>query len=122
MMNFLGNLIWLIFGGFAVAMEYFVAGISLCCTIIGIPFGVQMFKLGFMSLLPFGQQALPSPNGTGCIYSIFNLLWMFTGGLVIAATHLVFGLLLCCTIIGIPFGRQHFKLMSLAFWPFGKTI
>lgn len=121
-MNFLGNLLWIIFGGLVVAMEYFAAGISLCLTFIGIPFGVQMFKLGFMSLFPFGQQVLPSPNGTGCIYSIFNLIWMFTGGLVIAATHLVFGVLLCITIIGIPFGRQHFKLMSLAFWPFGKDI
>ena len=121
-MNFLGNLLWIIFGGFAVAMEYFAVGISLCLTIIGIPFGVQMFKLGFMSLLPFGQQALPSPNGTGCIYSIFNILWMFTGGLVIAGTHLLFGILLCITIIGIPFGRQHFKLMKLALWPFGKDI
>lgn len=121
-MNFLGNLIWIIFGGLAVAMEYFVAGISLCCTIIGIPFGIQMFKLGMMSLLPFGQQAVTLPNGTGCIYSIFNLIWIFTGGLVIAATHLMFGLLLFVTIIGIPFARQHFKLMSLAFWPFGKTL
>ena len=121
-MSFLGNLIWIICGGFAVALEYFTAGIALCCTIIGIPFGIQMFKLGLMSLVPFGQQTVTQPSGTGCIYSIFNIIWMFTGGLVIAFTHLLFGVLLCITIIGIPFGKQHFKLMSLALWPFGKTI
>jgi uncharacterized membrane protein YccF (DUF307 family) len=122
MMSFLGNLIWIICGGFAVALEYFTAGIALCCTIIGIPFGIQMFKLGLMSLVPFGQQTVTQPSGTGCIYSIFNIIWMFTGGLVIAFTHLLFGVLLCITIIGIPFGKQHFKLMSLALWPFGKTL
>ena len=121
-MSFLGNILWIICGGFAVALEYFVAGISLCCTFIGIPFGIQMFKLGLMSLFPFGQQTVTQPSGTGCIYSIFNIIWMFTGGLVIALTHLLLGVLLCITIIGIPFGKQHFKLMSLALWPFGKTI
>jgi uncharacterized membrane protein YccF (DUF307 family) len=121
-MGCLGNILWIIFGGLAVALEYFMAGIALCCTIVGIPFGVQMFKLGMMSLTPFGSHALTSPSGTGCIYSIFNLVWMFTGGLAIAATHLVFGIILCITIIGVPFGMQHFKLMSLALWPFGKQV
>lgn len=121
-MSFLGNILWIIFGGLAVALEYFAAGISLCCTIIGIPFGIQMFKLGLMSLLPFGQHTVEQPSGVGCIFSIFNILWMFTGGLVIAFTHLIFGILLCITIVGVPFGLQHFKLMSLALWPFGKTL
>jgi uncharacterized membrane protein YccF (DUF307 family) len=121
-MGCLGNILWIIFGGLAVALEYFMAGIALCCTIVGIPFGVQMFKLGMMSLTPFDSHALTSPSGTGCIYSIFNLMWMFTGGLAIAATHLVFGIILCITIIGVPFGMQHFKLMSLALWPFGKQV
>lgn len=121
-MSCLGNILWIIFGGVLVALEYFSAGIILCSTIIGIPFGIQMFKLGLMSLVPFGQHAVEQPTGTGCIYSIFNIIWMFTGGLVIAFTHLLFGVLLCITIIGIPFGKQHFKLMSLALWPFGKTL
>jgi uncharacterized membrane protein YccF (DUF307 family) len=121
-MSCLGNILWIIFGGVLVALEYFAAGIILCSTIIGIPFGIQMFKLGLMSLVPFGQHAVEQPTGTGCIYSIFNIIWMFTGGLVIAFTHLLFGVLLCITIIGIPFGKQHFKLMSLALWPFGKTL
>lgn len=121
-MGCIGNIVWIIFGGITVAIEYFTAGIALCITIIGIPLGVQMFKLGMMALMPFGQHAVEPPSGTGCIYSIFNLLWMFTGGLVIAVTHLFYGIVLCITIIGIPFGKQHFKLMSLAFWPFGKKI
>ncbi len=121
-MGCLGNILWILFGGLAVAIEYFTAGIALCVTIVGIPFGVQMFKLGLMALTPFGTHTAIAPSGTGCIYSIFNLLWMFTGGWVIALTHLFFGVLLCITIIGIPFGKQHFKLMSLAFWPFGKQV
>ena len=123
-MNILGNLIWIIFGGFVVAMEYFASGIAACCTIVGIPFGVQLFKLGLLSLFPFGSNTVPTYNGPamGCIYTIFNLLWMFTGGIVIAGTHLLFGLLFCITIIGIPFGLQHFKLMKLAFWPFGRNL
>ena len=121
-MSCLGNILWIIFGGVLIALEYFAAGIILCSTIIGIPFGIQMFKLGLMSLVPFGQHAVEQPTGTGCIYSIFNIIWMFTGGLVIAFTHLIFGILLCITVVGIPFGLQHFKLMSLALWPFGKTL
>ena len=121
-MSCLGNILWIIFGGVLVAFEYFAAGIILCSTIIGIPFGIQMFKLGLMSLVPFGQHTVEQPSGAGCIFSIFNILWMFTGGLVIAFTHLIFGILLCITIVGVPFGLQHFKLMSLALWPFGKTL
>ena len=104
------------------SIEYIAAGISLCLTFIGIPFGVQMFKLGLLSLFPFGQQAVTRPDGAGCIYSIFNSAWLCTGGLVIALTHLAFGIVICITIICIPFGRQHFKLMKLALWPFGKDI
>lgn len=121
-MSCLGNILWFIFGGVVVAIEYFIAGLALCLTIIGIPFGVQMFKLGIMSLTPFGQETVAAPSGTGCLYSIFNVLWMFTGGLCIAVTHFFLGIILCITIIGIPFGMQHFKLMKLALWPFGKDV
>ena len=116
------NILWVIFFGWEFAISYLLSALIFAITIIGIPFGIQMFKLGLMALVPFGQQAVTPPSGTGCIYSIFNIIWMFTGGLVIALTHLFFGILLCITIIGIPFGKQHFKLMSLAFWPFGKTF
>lgn len=121
-MSLLGNIIWIIFGGLLLALEYFVAGILLCCTIIGIPFGLQAFKIGLLALLPFGQQSVPTQQGSGCLSVVMNIIWIFIGGIWIALTHLVFGLLFCITIIGIPFGLQHFKLMALAFTPFGRTV
>ncbi|MCK7555479.1 YccF domain-containing protein [Chitinophaga sedimenti] len=121
-MNLIGNLIWLIFGGFITCIEYLVSGLLLCLTIIGIPFGLQCFKIAFFTLLPFGRQVRDVPGPTGCIATVFNIIWIFCGGIWIALTHLFFGLLLCVTIVGIPFGLQHFKLMSLTFAPFGKEI
>ncbi len=121
-MNLLGNIIWIVFGGFIMACEYFMAGILLCCTIIGIPFGLQLFKIGLLALFPFGQTSYVRYNGGGCLYSILNILWMFTGGLIISLSHLGLGILFCITIVGIPFGMQHFKLMSVAFTPFGREI
>ncbi|HEY0298613.1 MAG TPA: YccF domain-containing protein [Arachidicoccus sp.] len=123
-MNLIGNIIWIIFGGFLVFVEYIVGGIILCATIIGIPFGLQCFKIGVASLAPFGLKISNRPSGItgGCLITVFNILWIFCGGIWIALTHLVFGLLLCITIVGIPFGRQHFKLMGLCFTPFGKEF
>jgi uncharacterized membrane protein YccF (DUF307 family) len=121
-MNLIGNLIWLIFGGFVSFVGYMVSGLLLCLTIIGIPFGLQCFKIGFFTLLPFGRQVREVPGQTGCLSTIFNIIWIFVGGIWIALVHLGFGLLLAITIIGIPFARQHFKLMSLSFTPFGKEI
>ncbi|MGL5319168.1 MAG: YccF domain-containing protein [Bacteroidales bacterium] len=121
-MGCFGNLIWVIFGGFAIAIEYFVAGFFMCCTIVGIPFGFQAFKLGIMALLPFGQEANRSEDAAGCLSIAMNIIWILIGGFWIALTHLLFGVLFCITIIGIPFGLQHFKLMKLAFSPFGRTI
>lgn len=121
-MNLIGDLIWLIFGGFVSFVGYMVSGLLLCLTIIGIPFGLQCFKIGFFTLLPFGRQVREVPGQTGCLSTIFNIIWIFVGGIWIALVHLGFGLLLAITIIGIPFARQHFKLMSLSFTPFGKEI
>lgn len=125
-MNFLGNLIWLIFGGFIVFVGYMVGGFMLCLTVVGIPFGVQCFKIGFATLTPFGlritERGQENGNGPGCLSTALNILWIFCGGLWIALTHLVFGCLLCLTIVGIPFGRQHFKLMHLCLMPFGKRL
>jgi len=121
-MNFISNIIWLIFGGFFTAIEYFVAGIALCFTIIGIPFGFQCFKLGFFMLMPFGQKAVKGNSGTGLLSTIMNIIWFFIGGLPIVITHLFFGVILAITIIGLPFAKQHFKLMSMALTPFGRNI
>ena len=121
-MKILGNIIWIVFGGLLLSLEYIVAGILMCVTIIGIPFGVQAFKLGFLALCPFGHKAAGAPGEPGCLSVVMNIIWILVGGIWIALTHLVFGILFCVTIIGIPFGLQHFKLMTLSFTPFGKDI
>lgn len=121
-MNTLGNLIWLIFGGLVTAVEYVILGLGLCLTIIGIPFGLQCFKLAVLTLLPFGKDVRNVPQPSGCITTFFNILWFFTGGIILGLTHLFFGVLLFITIIGIPFAKQHFKLMALSITPFGKEI
>ncbi|MGF7230380.1 YccF domain-containing protein [Arachidicoccus sp.] len=123
-MNILGNIIWIIFGGFIIFLEYMVGGFILCLTIVGIPFGLQCFKIGIASLAPFGMTISDKKPGItdGCIPTVLNIFWIFCGGIWIAFTHLIFGLLFCITIIGIPFGKQHFKLMSLCFAPFGKKL
>ena len=121
-MKFLGNIIWLIFGGLITSIEYLVSSLLLIVTIIGIPFGLQTLKLGLMALWPFGSTVTDNDNSGGCICIIMNILWIILGGFWICLTHLGFGLLLCITIIGIPWGRQHFKMAALALTPFGKNI
>ena len=121
-MNTIGNLIWLIFGGFFSALGYFVVGFMFCISIIGIPFGLQCFKIGILTLSPFGKQVVTTPSSGGCLTLLFNLIWIVTGGLYTACMHLVFALLLFITVIGIPFGRQHLKLLELTLTPFGKKV
>ncbi len=121
-MKILGNLIWLVFGGIIIAIEYFIGSIILILTIVGIPFGIQTLKIGALALWPFGRDTHVQERASGCIYVIMNLLWLFCGGIWIALTHALFGLLLMITIVGIPFGMQHFKLTSVALNPFGRDI
>lgn len=121
-MKTLGNIFWLIFGGFMIAIEYFIAGFIMLLTIIGIPFGLQAFKLGILALWPFGSKVVTNENTLGCLNPILNLIWIIIGGFWIAITHLFWGILLSLTIIGIPFGKQHFKLIHLALVPFGKRV
>ncbi len=119
-MKFIGNIIWLLLGGLTTAIEYFVAGLALCITIIGIPFGVQCFKMAMLMLWPFGSQVSESrANIFGCVG---NILWIVLAGWIIALTHLLYGVVLCITIIGLPFGMKHFSLAKLAFTPFGRDI
>lgn len=117
-----GNVIWLLFGGIFVAIEYVIGSLGLMVTVIGIPFGLQSLKLAEVALWPFGKKVVPSPRASGCLSLLMNIVWFFIGGLPIALTHLFFGLLFWITVIGIPFGNQHFKLMKLAFVPFGHLV
>jgi uncharacterized membrane protein YccF (DUF307 family) len=121
-MKILGNLVWLIFGGIIIAVEYFIGSIILMITIVGIPFGIQTLKMGALAIWPFGRDTHVHARASGCLYILMNLLWLLCGGIWIALTHALFGLLLCITIVGIPFGLQHFKLTAVALNPFGRDI
>jgi uncharacterized membrane protein YccF (DUF307 family) len=121
-MKILGNLLWLIFGGFMIAMEYFVSSLVLMITIIGIPFGIQTFKLGVLALWPFGSHIVVRSGSSGCISVLMNVIWIIIGGFWICLSHIFWGVLLCITIVGIPFGKQHFKLAHIALVPFGKSV
>ena len=120
-MKIIGNVIWLLLGGLETAFEYFMAGAILCITIIGIPFGLQAFKLGTLMLWPFGSKVELLPGQPGCLSTIMNILWLVVS-IPICLTHFLFGGVLCVTIIGIPFGMQHFKFAGIALTPFGRTI
>lgn len=121
-MKFIGNIIWMAFGGIFTAVMYYISGLLLCITIIGIPFGAQLWKFGTFSLMPFGKEVVEKPNSGGCLNIFMNILWILLGWWEIAAAHLIFGILLCITIIGIPFGLQHFKIAWLSLLPFGKSF
>jgi uncharacterized membrane protein YccF (DUF307 family) len=121
-MNFFGNLIWLIFGGLMAALGYLLGGFVLCVTVVGIPWGLQCFKLAGLVLWPFGKRVVNDSNNTGCLNIVFNLIWILCGGLYTAIVHLVMGVILCLTVIGIPWGKQHFKLVEISLMPFGKKI
>lgn len=121
-MNLLGNLIWLIFGGLVIAIEYVIGSLVLMITIVGIPFGIQTLKMASLSLWPFGRDSQVHSRASGCLYILMNIIWLICGGIWIAITHAIFGLILFLTIIGIPFGLQHFKLTAIALSPFGRDI
>ncbi|AHB89354.1 protein of unknown function DUF307 [Thermosynechococcus sp. NK55a] len=121
-MSLLGNLIWLIFGGFLTGIGYMLGGVTLCLTIIGIPFGIKAIQLGWSTLLPFGKHIVEAPDANSTLTMIFNILWLLVVGWGIALNHLFWGLLLAVTIIGLPFARQHFKLMILGLLPFGREL
>ena len=118
-MKTIGNIIWILLGGLPMAIGWFFIGILWCITIIGIPIGLQAFKLAKLSFLPFGKRVSP---GRGAGSMILNILWLIFGGLLLAAGSFIVGCLFCITIIGIPFGKQHFKLAKLALMPFGATV
>lgn len=121
-MSVIGNILWIVLGGgIFLFLEYLIGGIILCATIVGIPFGVQAFKLSLLALLPFGREITSSRSSPGCLSVVMNILWILCGGIFVAATHLIFGILCAITIIGIPFAKQHMKLATLAATPFGYT-
>lgn len=119
-MSFIGNLIWLIFGGIIAAILWFVAGLILCVTIVGLPFGLQCLKIAGFVLWPFGSDVEIGNFGVGGL--LFNILWIVLFGWEFAVAHLVIGAIFCVTFVGIPFGLQHFKFAQLGLMPFGARI
>ena len=121
-MSLIGNVIWIIFGGFIAFLGYIWGGLILCCTIVGIPWGLQAFKIGIATLAPFGKHVRPTGGSIPGLSCLLNLIWLIFAGLWIALSHLVCGIVLCITLIGIPFGLQHFKLTRLSLYPFGYDL
>ncbi len=121
-MSLLGNIIWLVFGGFFAALGYILGGLATCLTIIGIPFGIQSIKLGLASMAPFGKQLETDPESGSAMYVVFNILWLVLFGWEIAMLHLSSAAILAITIVGLPFAVQHIKLIPLALFPFGQHL
>jgi uncharacterized membrane protein YccF (DUF307 family) len=120
-MKTIGNILWFLLAGIWLALGYAIGGLVMCITIIGIPFGIQSFKLAGLALWPFGRTTQMGSSG-GVLEIVFNIIWLVLFGWGIFLAHLIAGALLCITIIGIPFGIQAFKLSTLALWPFGRVI
>lgn len=118
-MGCLGNLLWFLFGGLFTGLSWCIIGCLWCITVVGIPVGVQCFKFATMSFFPFGKEVR---YGGGTVSLILNIIWLLLSGIPMALEHASIGLVLCITVIGIPFGLQHFKLAKLALMPFGAEI
>lgn len=119
-MKILGNIIWFLFGGIILGLSWFIVGVLWCITIIGIPFGLQAFKMAQLAFFPFGKEIIYPNSGAGSLLG--NILWLLLSGWVLALEAAIIGLVFCITIIGIPFGLQCFKLAKLALLPFGAKV
>ncbi len=113
------NILWFIFGGFELALCWAFSGLLLCCTVVGIPLGIQCFKMARLVAFPIGTDVT---YHMGIFNGCFNVIWACTFGLVLALCSFAIGLLWCCTIIGIPIGLQWFKVAKLSFMPFGTVV
>ncbi|MBT1171952.1 YccF domain-containing protein [Bifidobacterium sp. MA2] len=118
-MRLIGNILWLVLGGLALAAGWAIVGLALCVTIVGIPLGLQAFKMAGLTLTPFGR-TVRYGGGAGSL--VANLVWVVLAGAWMAIGYLIAGIANCVTIIGIPFGIQSFKMAKLALWPFGARI
>ena len=122
-MSILMNLLWIILGGgIFIFFGYLIGGLVLCCTIVGIPFGVQLIKLSILGLTPFGKEVNTERSADGLIPILMNVLWWVFGGVEVAIVHLVFALILTLTVVGIPFAKQHIKMLQLSLVPFGARV
>ena len=118
-MRFLGNVLWIICGGLLSAIGWWIAGVLWCITVVGIPVGMQCFKLSSISLNPFGKDVV---DEGGVISLLLNIIWIIFSGIELALGNAIIGCILCITIVGIPFGKQFFKIAKLALFPFGCKV
>ncbi|BBB69575.1 hypothetical protein UNDYM_5322 [Undibacterium sp. YM2] len=128
-MSLLGNILWLILGGFVTGLAWWFAGLIAFISIIGIPWGRACFVIGQLSFMPFGKEVVNRADvsgqediGTGALGMIGNIIWFIFAGIWLALAHLMSALFCFVTIIGIPFGIQHLKLAAIAIAPIGKTV
>ena len=121
-MSIVLNILWFIFGGFLVSLAYILGGIVLCITVIGIPFGIQCFKLSLLGMAPFGREIRETEPPGGAIAIIMNIIWIILPGLELAIMHLCLAIFFAITIVGIPFATQHLKMTRLAILPFGFRV
>ena len=112
---------WFLLGGFLFGLLYIIAGLLFCFTLIGIPFGYQLMKIGMYCFCPFGREICFRAGEPGCLNVLLNIIWILCGWIGLAIFHFVLGVALCITIIGIPFGLQHFKIAALSLFPFGQS-
>lgn len=129
MLRILGNIIWFVFGGCLMGLAWWFSALLCFVTIVGIPWGRACFNIGLFSFLPFGHEAINRKElsgrddlGTGPLGTVGNLFWLVFMGWWLALGHLFWAIVFCITLIGIPFGIQHFKLAGIALWPVGKAI
>jgi uncharacterized membrane protein YccF (DUF307 family) len=122
-MSFAGNLLWFVFGGFLMALEWYLLGAVFALTVVGLPFAHAAWRIAPFAATPFGKRLVDARllgerrlAGTGLV----NALWVVLAGFWLALGHCLTGLILCGTVMGIPFGLAHFKLAGVAFAPLGK--
>lgn len=119
-MRLILNLLWLLFGGLFSALGWVITGCLWCISVVGIPVGLQCFKFAKISLSPFGKEITYDEDGG--VSLLLNILWIVFGGIEMAIGNALIGAILCCTIIGIPWGKQYFKIAKLSLMPFGARV
>ncbi len=118
-MSAIGNILWFLFGGLIGGLSWVLAGLIFCVTIVGIPVGMQCFKMAQLAFFPFGKEVV---YGGGGFSFLVNLIWILFFGWEMAVGYAVLGLVWCVTILGIPVGKQCFKMAKLALMPFGAEV
>ncbi|WP_138444416.1 YccF domain-containing protein [Sinomonas susongensis] len=121
-MKTLLNLIWFVFGGFVLALGYFLAGIVCCLLIVTIPWGIASFRIGAYALWPFGRTVVDRHEHTGVATGLGNIIWLLVAGIWIAIGHVATAIAMAATIVGLPLALANIKLIPVSLFPLGKRI